>query len=68
MVPTDRTRGNGHKLKQEVSPECQEMLFHCEGDQALSQVAWRGCGVFILGDIQKPSGHGPGKPALGGPA
>jgi len=68
VLPSDRTRGKGHKLKQDVSSECQEMLFHCEGDQALVQVAWRGCGVSIFGDIQTPSGHGPGKTALGSPA
>ncbi|KAK4811742.1 hypothetical protein QYF61_005310 [Mycteria americana] len=55
------TRDNGHKLKQEVSSEYQKMLFHCESDQALAQIAWKGCGVSILGDIQKPCGHGPGK-------
>ena len=36
-----------------------------EGDQALAQVAQRGCGVSVLGDTQKPSGCGPGQPALG---
>ena len=42
--------------------------FHRAGDIALAQVAQRGCGVSHLGDTQKPSGHGPGQPALGGPA
>lgn len=31
-----------------------------------AQVAQRSCRV--LGDIQKPPGHGPGQPALDGPA
>lgn len=31
--------------------------FHCEGDQALAQVAQRDCEVTIPGDIKKPSGH-----------
>jgi len=38
-----------------------------EGDQALAQVANGGCGVSIFGNIQKPSIHGPGQLALGGP-
>ena len=46
----------------------RETLFHCEGDQALAQVAQRACGVSILEDIQKPSADGPGQLALGGPA
>lgn len=43
---------------QEVLSECQETLFHSESDQALRQVIQRGCRVALLGDIQKPSGHG----------
>ena len=53
---------------QEVPFEHQETLFHCEGDGALAQVAQGGCGVSILGDTQKPSGHGLGQQTLGGPA
>ena len=49
-------------------PEHQETLFDCEGDRALAQVAQGGCGVSLLGDTQKPSGHSPGQPALGHPA
>ena len=44
---------------QEVPFEHQETLFHCEGEVV---------GCPSLRDIQKLSGHGPGKPALGGPA
>lgn len=46
---------------QEDSSELQEMLFHCDPDWALAQVTQRCCGVSLLGDNQKPSGHGPGK-------
>lgn len=42
------------------------LLSHCEGGQALQQVAPRACGVSILGDSK--SGDGPGQPALVGAA
>ncbi|CAM9654014.1 unnamed protein product, partial [Bubo scandiacus] len=32
------------------------------------QAVQRGCGVYILGDIQTLSGDSPGEPALGEPA
>jgi len=51
----------------EVLSEHQESLFYCESDGTLQQVVLRGCGLSILA-IQKPSGHGPGQPAVGGPA
>jgi len=41
-------------LKQEVLSEHYGTLFYCEGNRALSQVVQGGCGVSILGDIQKP--------------
>lgn len=40
---------------QEVSSKYREILFHCESDWSLAQVAKRGFRVSILGDIQKPS-------------
>jgi len=66
LVRSDRTRGNGHK--QEVPSEHQETLLHCEDDRALARFACRGCGVSLPGNAQKLFGHGPGPPALGGPA
>lgn len=30
----------------------------CEGDTELAKFAQRGCGVPIVRDVQKPSGHG----------
>jgi len=51
----------------EVASEHQEILFHCEGDQALAQVVQGGGGVSVLGDTEKPSRHGPGQTALAGP-
>ena len=40
VVPGNRTRGNGRKLKQrEVLSEHEEELLHFEGDRALEQAA-----------------------------
>ena len=65
IVPSDRIRGNGHM---KVSLNIRKCFFHCEDGQTLAQVAWRGCGVSILGDIQNVAGRSPGKLALGVPA
>lgn len=54
-----------NNARQEVPSEHQEILFHCEGYQALAQAARRDCGVSILGKIQKLSGHSIGQPAPG---
>lgn len=45
--------------------EHKETIFYCGREGALAQ---RGCGASHLGDVQKPSGDGPGKPDLGDPA
>jgi len=37
--------------------EDQETPFYCEGDQTLTQVSQRGCGISILGDIKRLSRH-----------
>lgn len=42
-------------------PEDQEVMLDCGGDGALELGS-------ILGELQKPPGHGPGCPAPGGPA
>ena len=69
VVPSDRTRGDGHKLKpQEVPSEHEEELLPSEGDGALEQAAQGGCGVSFSGDIQDPAVQGPVQPAVGDPA
>jgi len=68
VVPSDRTRGNGHKLK--------NMKFHLNTVKDFLLLGWsntgtgcqRSCGYSTLGDNQNPSGHGPGQPALADPA
>ena len=69
MVPSDRTRGNGHKTEaEEVPAEPEEELLPSEGDRALAQAAQGGCGVSFSGDIPAPPGRGAVPPALGDPA
>lgn len=64
---------HGHKLKHKEF--CLSIIVfnynyyfspHCEGGWMQEQFAQRGCGVFVLQDIQKSSGHSPGQPALEG--
>ena len=69
VVPSNRTRGNGHSLKeQKVPSEHEEELLPSEGDGALEQAAQGGCGVSFSGDIQDLPGQGPVQPAVGDPA
>lgn len=53
-------------MTQVVPSEHKETLLCHAGDGA--QVAQRGCGASILGDLQKLPGHGPVQPAVGKPA
>lgn len=54
--------------KQDVFPSKHlEKILYCEGEQALAQVAQKGCEVSVLGDSQKLPAHGPGNLVLCGP-
>ncbi|GAB0203618.1 mitochondrial enolase superfamily member 1 [Grus japonensis] len=54
---SDRTRGNGFKLK-------EEEILYCEGGEALEQVAQRGCGSPLPGSVQGQVGGGFGQRGL----
>lgn len=45
----------------------EKKYFYYVSGQTLEQIAEKGCEVLILGDIQKPTGHGPQQTALADP-
>lgn len=45
-------------------PETYEKTILRGDSQTLAQITQRGCGVFILGDIQNLSGHRPEQPSV----
>ncbi|KAK4832687.1 hypothetical protein QYF61_025148 [Mycteria americana] len=68
-VPSDRTRDSEHKLKnRKFHLNMRKYFFTVRVVQTLAQVAQRGCGVSIPGDIQNLTEHGPGQAALADPA
>jgi len=64
-VPSDRTRGSGHKLEhrkfhpyinkqtnKQTNKTHKKNFFTCEHDRVLEQAAQRCCGVSIFGDTE----------------
>ena len=67
VVPGEDKKQWAQVETQEIPFKHKKTLFYCDGDQTLEQITQRGCGVFILGDIQNPAGHSPEQPALADP-
>jgi len=64
VVPSNRTRGNGHKVNHGKFHLKKRRIFF--GDyRALEQFAQKGCGVSFSGNVQNPPGCSPVQPALG---
>jgi len=60
VVPTNRTKDDGHKLESVKFHLNTGKLFCYEDGQTLEQAAQRGCGVHLWRYL---TGHSPGQPA-----
>jgi len=68
IVPSERSRGNGCKLKYRKLNLNIGKKNYGKHDQTLEQVAQRGCENIHLWIFQNLTTEGPGQPALAGPA
>jgi len=69
VVPSDRTRGNGHKLKhRKFCLNMRKSFFTLKVTEHWSWLPKGGCEFSFSGDIQDPPGQGPVQPAVSDPA
>lgn len=68
MLPSAKTRDNGHKVKHRRFPLNIRKHFYAVKVVALAWVGQRGCEILLLGDGQNLPGCSPKKDALDGPA
>ena len=59
VIPTDKTRGSGHKLENRKFHINTRKNFFTVRVTALEQAAQGGDGVFFSGDTEDPSGYFP---------
>jgi len=65
VVPSNRTRGDGHKLKhRKFQLKMRKNFFPLRVTEPWNR-AQEGCGVSFSGDIQDLPGQGPLQPAVG---
>lgn len=60
VAPSERTRGNEHKLKNSKCYVNTRKPFYCEDCQTTEYIAQRAQGVSIFGDTQNLTGQSPG--------